>query len=84
MGPSAFRSSCRPKIAMNRSTTWWKHWRVARLLIVTNVCGVSEWVCPDVRYVNDYDLGQLCNVLLAVLREERHSKSTLEYWQEVN
>lgn len=44
-------------------------------VIVTNNCGVSEWICPDVGYVIEYDPGQLCSALLAVLQDEQHSKT---------
>lgn len=44
-------------------------------VIVTNNCGVSEWISPDVGYVIEYDQDELCAALLAVLQDDRHSKT---------
>jgi len=44
-------------------------------VIVTNNCGVSEWIGRDVGYVIEYDERELRDALLAVLQNEHSSKT---------
>jgi glycosyltransferase involved in cell wall biosynthesis len=43
-------------------------------VIVTDNCGVSEWIGTDVGCIIEFDEEQLCDALHAVLRNERLSK----------
>jgi glycosyltransferase involved in cell wall biosynthesis len=43
-------------------------------VIVTNNCGVSEWIGREVGYVIEYDQRKLCDALLAILQNEQSSK----------
>lgn len=44
-------------------------------VIVTDNCGVSEWIGKDVGYIIEFDEEQLCDALHAVLGNERLSKT---------
>jgi glycosyltransferase involved in cell wall biosynthesis len=44
-------------------------------VIVTDNCGVSEWIGRDVGYVIPYDEKKLCDALLAILENENLSKT---------
>lgn len=44
-------------------------------VIVTDNCGVSEWIGTDVGYIIEFDEEQLCDALHAVLGNERLSKT---------
>jgi glycosyltransferase involved in cell wall biosynthesis len=43
-------------------------------VVVTDNCGVSEWIGSDVGFVIRYDLMELCNALKAILQNEQLSK----------
>jgi glycosyltransferase involved in cell wall biosynthesis len=43
-------------------------------VIVTNNCGVSEWIGSNVGFVIGYDQTELCNALKAILQNEQLSK----------
>jgi len=44
-------------------------------VIVTNNCGVSEWIGSDVGFVIGYDEMELCEALKAILQNEQLAKS---------
>jgi glycosyltransferase involved in cell wall biosynthesis len=43
-------------------------------VIVTNNCGVSEWIGPNVGFVIGYDQMELCKALKAILQNEQLAK----------